>query len=80
MSPSVTCRPWDFSTNIDYIPFIDSLQENTIKGNLYVSVFGGGTCDSEYAFLTGNSTAYLPESKGPISFISRVRRPDSRQH
>lgn len=55
----------EFETNIDYMPFIQSLEENTIKGNLHVSVFGGGTCDSEYAFLTGNTTAFLPENARP---------------
>lgn len=55
----------DFETNIDYMPFIHSLEENTIKGNTYVSVFGGGTCDSEYTFLTGNTTAFLPTSSHP---------------
>lgn len=65
----------DFSTNIDYMPFIDSLQENTIKGNLYVSVFGGGTCDSEYAFLTGNTTAYLPENARPYQLYIKGSAP-----
>lgn len=55
----------DFDTNIAVTPFIDSLEENTIKGNVSVSVFGGGTCDSEYTFLTGNTTAFLPENARP---------------
>ncbi|WP_195269659.1 LTA synthase family protein [Eubacterium sp. 1001713B170207_170306_E7] len=65
----------DFSTNIDYMPFIDSLSENTVKGNLYVSVFGGGTCDSEYAFLTGNTTAYLPENARPYQLYVKGPAP-----
>ncbi|MEG2284502.1 MAG: LTA synthase family protein [Eubacterium sp.] len=55
----------DFETNIPYRPFLDGLTENTIKGNVYVSVFGGGTCDSEYSFLTGNTTAFLPLNARP---------------
>lgn len=66
----------DFSTNIDYMPFIDSLHENTIKGNLYMSVFGGGTCDSEYAFLTGNTTAYLPENARPYQLYIKSPAPN----
>lgn len=47
----------DFNTNKPVMPFIDSLKEdeNAISGYSYVSVFGGGTADSEYEFLTGDS-------------------------
>lgn len=50
----------DFQTNIDYMPFLRSLTKNTIKGNLYMSVKGAGTCNSEFEFLTGNSIAFMP--------------------
>ena len=50
----------DLETNEDYMPFIHSLTENTIKGNLYVPVFGAGTSNSEFEFLTGNSLSSLP--------------------
>ncbi len=50
----------DFTTNEDYMPFIRSLTENTIKGNLYVPVIGAGTSNTEFEFLTGHSTAFLP--------------------
>ena len=49
-----------FQTNIDVMPYFDSLQENTIRGFALSSVYGGGTANSEYEFLTGNSLAYLP--------------------
>ena len=49
-----------FQTNIDVMPFYDSLQEDTIRGFALSSVYGGGTANSEYEFLTGNSLAYLP--------------------
>lgn len=42
----------------EYTPFIDSMKENTIKGNLYVPVFGGSTCDSEFEVLLSASTTY----------------------
>lgn len=48
----------------DYMPFIRSLTENTIKGTAYSSVFGGNTPNSEYEFLTGNTMAFLPTSSG----------------
>lgn len=41
-----------------YMPFIDSLESNTVKGHLYVPVFGNGTCDTEFEALTGVSTSY----------------------
>lgn len=53
----------DFGEEIT--PFINSLKENTIKGNLYVSVRGGGTCNTEYETLTGNSLIFLPIGATP---------------
>lgn len=55
----------DVETNQDAMPFIHSLTENTIKGYAYSSVFGGTTANSEYEFLTGNTTAYLPAGTVP---------------
>jgi len=50
----------NFTTNEDYMPFMRSLTENTIKGNLYVPVIGAGTSNTEFEFLTGHTTAFLP--------------------
>lgn len=47
------------------MPFIRSLEENTVKGYTYTSVFGGTTANSEYEFLTGNTTAFLPAGTVP---------------
>lgn len=59
-----------FETNKEYMPFINSLKENTVKGQLYVSVFGGNTCNTEMEFLTGNTMAFLPNgSIGYTQFI-----------
>lgn len=49
------------STNRDSIPFYHSLTENTIKGWMYSPVTGAGTANVEYEFLTGSSTAFLPD-------------------
>ncbi|MBO5372119.1 MAG: LTA synthase family protein [Lachnospiraceae bacterium] len=51
----------DLQTNIEVTPFIDSLTQNTIKGYALAPVFGAKTPNSEWEFLTGNSTAWLPE-------------------
>lgn len=50
----------NLTTNEDYMPFMRSLTENTVKGNLYVPVIGAGTSNTEFEFLTGHTTAFLP--------------------
>ena len=58
----------DFTTNEDYMPFIHSLSEgneNTITGDLTVSVIGGNTANSEFEFLTGHTMDYLPVGSIP---------------
>lgn len=52
-------------TSQPLLPFIDSLQENTVKGNLYVPVFGGGTANTEFEFLTGSTMQFLPTGSTP---------------
>lgn len=64
----------DFTTNMDYLPFIHSMKEHTTKGSMYVSVFGGGTSDTEYEFLTGNSMAVMPQNSVPYQqFVTSPR-------
>ena len=63
----------DFTTNIDYMPYMRSLSDNTVKGNLYVSVYGAGTANSEFEFLTGDSLAFLPA--GACAYESYVDNP-----
>lgn len=55
----------EFDTNEEYMPFISSLERNTIKGQLLVSPFGGYTCNTEYEFLTGMSTGVLGSRAAP---------------
>ena len=50
----------------DVMPFIHSLKDNTVSGNLVVPVFGGGTCNTEYEFLTGNSSFMLRAGSYPM--------------
>lgn len=61
----------DFTTNQDYMSFIHNLEEDTIKGNLYMSIFGSGTCNSEFEFLTGNTMAFL--QNGIIAYTQVVK-------
>lgn len=58
---------------IDVMPYIDSLNENTVKGSLYVGVIGGGTCNTEFEALTGNSLAFL--SPGAYPYTENVTKP-----
>ena len=50
----------NLETNEDPMPFLHSLTQNTIKGTLEVPVFGAGTSNSEFEFLSGDSIAFLP--------------------
>ena len=59
-------------TSKQLLPFIDSLQENTVKGNLYVPVFGGGTANTEFEFLTGSTMQFLPTGSTPYqAYVKR---------
>lgn len=58
----------DFVTNQDYMPYIHSLQqgnENTVTGNLMVSVTGGNTANTEFELLTGHTMDYFPVGSIP---------------
>ena len=58
---------------IDVMPYIDSLDENTAEGSLYVGVFGGGTCNTEFEALTGNTLAFL--GPGAYPYTEYVTKP-----
>lgn len=62
----------DFETEKDYMPFIRDLEENTVKGELLVSPFGGNTCNTEFEFLTGLSMGMLPSGSTPyLQYITK---------
>lgn len=63
----------ELTTNMDYMPFMRSLTENTVKGNLYVPVIGAGTSNTEFEFLTGHTTAFLPS--GSNAYMLYVENP-----
>lgn len=43
---------------IDVMPFLDSVSDDAMTGPLYVPVFGGGTCNSEFEALTGSTLSF----------------------
>jgi len=63
----------EYTTNMEVTPFYDTVSDNVIKGSLYVSTYGGGTANTEFEFLTGNSTAFLP--KGSIPYQQYIDAP-----
>lgn len=63
----------NLTVNEDYMPFIRSLTENTVKGNLYVPVIGAGTSNTEFEFLTGHTTAFLPS--GSNAYMLYIKNP-----
>ena len=72
----------ELETNAPLTPFMDSLEENTIKGYALASVFGAKTPNSEWEFLTGGSMAFLPAgtvvyqqyiSDTPTSMVSTLK-------
>lgn len=68
----------EFETNEDYMPYLHSLQEgaeNTITGNLHVSIIGGNTPNTEYEFLTGNTMAFYPQGSVPFQQYLKQESP-----
>lgn len=45
--------------------FVNSMNDSLYRGSLYVSPYGGGTCNSEFEFLTGLTTAFMGNSVYP---------------
>ena len=55
-----------------YMPYYNSLYDNTVKGYAAVSTIGGGTSNTEYEFLTGNSMAFVPGTVPYQQFIIKT--------
>lgn len=66
---------YQFETDTELLPFISQLTDNTIKGDLLVSIFGGGTANTEYEFLTGNSLYALPAGCSPyVQYMTKEQQ------
>lgn len=48
----------DFESD-EYMEYWNSIEDYVMKGNVYTSVLGGGTCNAEFEFLTGSTMAYV---------------------
>ena len=57
----------DIELSESYMTTVEGLNDNAVKGNLYVPVLGGLTCNTEYEVLTGNTMALMPQNSVPYS-------------
>ncbi len=53
--------------------YFKSIDDAVQRGDLYVSAYGGGTCNTEFEFLTGNSMAYLGQGVYPYDLQPHAR-------
>lgn len=61
----------ELQTTTEFLSNWNSISENTIKGNLYVPIRGGLTCNSEFEFITGFSCSFLPA--GTIAYQTVIK-------
>ena len=50
--------------------YFNRIDDALMRGTLYVSAYGGGTANSEFEFLTGNSMAYLGPGVYPYTLYN----------
>ena len=62
---------WGYEGPRRYRAMVDTLSDGTLN----VSVIGGGTCNSEFEFLTGVSLAYVGDGKYPYSLYDLSEAP-----
>lgn len=66
---------YGFETDADVFLNIHSMEENSIQGKVLTSVYGGGTANTEYEFLTGNSLYFLPPGSSPyVQYTGSVQQ------
>ena len=67
----------DIDTSEPVMPFYDSLLSSTIHGKLCVSIFAGGTCNTEFEFLTGCSVSGLLAGSSVYTFYVNDEMPSA---
>lgn len=68
----------ELTTNVDPLAYYHSLigQKNTYTGQLLISTFGGGTCNTEFEFLSGCSLAFFPSGSVVYQqYLNRAQMP-----
>ena len=66
----------DFETDQEVCPYFANLKEDTIRGRLYVSSYGGRTANTEYEVLTGDCVGFLPPSSTPYQLYIKDFMPN----
>ena len=56
--------------------FFKNLPDALSRGTLYVSAYGGGTCNTEFEFMTGNSMANLGAGVYPYTIYDLTKTPN----
>ena len=65
----------EYETNRDPIPNMNALKKESLQGYAYVSVFGAGTSNTEFEFLTGDSMAFLPPASNAYQLYIEKDQP-----
>lgn len=60
-------------TDVPYLDYFNSLTRDCVNGRNLVSVLGGGTCNTEFEFLTGLSMMYMPD--GCYTYMQHITGP-----
>ncbi|MBQ9827467.1 MAG: sulfatase-like hydrolase/transferase [Lachnospiraceae bacterium] len=55
----------DVDGDVEILPYWNALGENAVKGYALSSVYGGGTANSEWEVLTGNTMGFLSSGATP---------------
>lgn len=59
----------DVINSDEIMPYFNSLSENVVSGKAYASTIGGGTANTEYEVLTGNTMAFVQGSVPYQQFV-----------
>lgn len=60
-----------FADGYDPVENFKRIKEQAYSGRIITTVFGGGTSNTEFSFLTGHSLAIMPQMASPYSFYIR---------
>lgn len=61
----------EFNQGLNPLKNFNSIMEKAYGGRIVTNVFGGGTANTEFSFLTGHSMPIMPELSSPYSYYIR---------
>ena len=65
----------DVETSEEVMPNMERLKKESLQGYAYVSVFGAGTSNTEFEFLTGDPMAFLPPASNAYQLYVQEEQP-----